>query len=84
MKLEGLTITQQNLHLLLPGKMSWMAKMYIDDHKTSVVEALRALYKNPTYAILEQESNKLWEYGPVALYEDMNDTAKSPQNPSSE
>ena len=80
MKLEGLTITQQNLHLLLPGQMSWMAKMYIDDHKTSVVEALRALYKNPTYAILEQESNKLWEYGPVALYEEMNDNAISAQS----
>ena len=65
----NLTIDQQNLHLLLPGKLSWMAKMYIDDHKTSVVDALRALYKSPTYANLEQESSKLWEYGPVALYE---------------
>mgnify|MGYP004445999063 CR=1 FL=1 len=52
----NLTIDQQNLHLLLPGKLSWMAKMYIDDHKTSVVDALRALYKSPTYASLEQEN----------------------------
>ena len=77
MNLENLTITQQNLHLLLPGKMSWMAKMYIDDHKTSVVEALRSLYKSSTYTSLEQESSKLWEYGPVALYEEMNDSAMS-------
>ena len=69
----NLTIDQQNLHLLLPGKLSWMAKMYIDDHKTSVVDALRALYKSPTYASLEQESSKLWEYGPVALYEVLNE-----------
>ena len=69
----NLTINQQNLHLLLPGKMSWMAKMYIDDHKTSVVEALRSLYKSSTYAALERESSKLWEYGPVALYEVFND-----------
>ena len=69
----NLTVNQQNLHLLLPGKMSWMAKMYIDDHKTSVVDALRALYKSPTYTALEQESSKLWEYGPVALYEMLND-----------
>lgn len=68
----NLTINQQNLHLLLPGKMSWMAKMYIDDHGTSVVDALRALYKSPTYAALEKESSKLWQYGPVALYEEMN------------
>ena len=69
----NLTIDQQNLHLLLPGKLSWMAKMYIDDHKTSVVDALRALYKSPTYTTLEQESSKLWEYGPVALYEVLNE-----------
>ena len=69
----NLTIDQQNLHLLLPGKLSWMAKMYIDDHKTSVVDALRALYKSSTYASLEQESSKLWEYGPVALYEVLNE-----------
>ena len=72
-----LTVNQQNLHLLLPGKMSWMAKMYIDDHKTSVVDALRALYKSPTYTALEQESSKLWEYGPVALYEMLNDKTLS-------
>ena len=65
----NLTINQQNLHLLLPGKLSWMAQMYIDDHKTSVGDAIRALYKSPTYAALDQESSKLWEYGPVALYE---------------
>lgn len=65
----NLDVTQKNLHLLLPGKMSWMAQMYIADHKTTVVEALRALYKSPTYAALEQEETKLWHYGPVALYE---------------
>ena len=69
----NLTINQQNLHLLLPCKMSCMANMYIDDHKTSVVEALRSLYKSSTYAALERESSKLWEYGPVALYEVFND-----------
>lgn len=64
-----LVITQDNVHLLLPGKMSWMAQMYIAEHRTSIVEALRALYKSPTYAALEQEETKLWHYGPVALYE---------------
>lgn len=73
----NLTINQENLHILLPGKLSWMAKMYIEDHETSVVEALRVLYKSPTYAALEQESSKLWEYGPVALYEELNDHAAS-------
>ena len=59
----NLTIDQQNLHLLLPGKLSWMAKMYIDDHKTSVVDALRALYKSPTYASLEQEKRSCGRMG---------------------
>ena len=65
----NLTIDQQNIHLLLPGKMSWMAKMYIEDYQTSVVDAIRTLYKSSIYTSLEQESSKLWEYGPVALYE---------------
>ena len=66
----NLTIDQNNVHLLLPGKMSRMAEMYIDDHESaSVVDALRALYRSRMYAELERESTKLWEYGPVALYE---------------
>ena len=65
----NLTITQKNIHLLIPGKMSWMAQMYMQDHKTSVVDAIRYIYKSPTYIALEQEKTKLWECGPVALYE---------------
>lgn len=62
-------INQDNLHLLLPGKLSWMTEMHMTDHNSSVVEALRALYQSPLYSDLECESTKLWHYGPVALYE---------------
>lgn len=66
----NLTITQQNVHLLLPSKLSWMATMLAEDKGVSIVEAMKILYSSETYARLEDESTKAWHLGPVALYED--------------
>ena len=66
----NLTITQQNVHLLLPSKLSWMATMLAEDKSVSIVEAMKILYSSETYARLEDESTKAWHLGPVALYED--------------
>lgn len=65
----NLNINQDNVHLLLPGKMSWMTQMHMNDHNSSVVEALHALYQSPLYSNLEREDTKFWHYGPVALYQ---------------
>lgn len=62
-------ITQDNLYLILPGKVSKMAVMYAEDFGVSIVEAIRRIYRSATYRDLENESTKLWHYGPVALYE---------------
>lgn len=62
-------ITQENLHLILPGKVSRMAVMYAEDFGVSISEALRKIYNSATYKELEREDSKLWHYGPVALYE---------------
>ncbi|MBD5216243.1 MAG: hypothetical protein HDS78_07000 [Bacteroidales bacterium] len=62
-------ITQNNLHLILPGKVSKMAVMYAENFGVSVVEALRRIYASATYRELENEESKLWHYGPVALYQ---------------
>ena len=35
----NLTITQENVHLLLPSKLSWMANMLAEDRGISIVEA---------------------------------------------
>lgn len=62
-------ITQQNLYLLLPGKVSKMAEMYAEDFNVPITDALQKIYQSETYKELEQEQTKLWHYGPVALYQ---------------
>ena len=66
----NLNITQQNLYLLLPSKMSWLANMLAEDKGISIVEAMKMLYTSSFYARLANESTKLWHLGPVALYEE--------------
>lgn len=46
-----------------------MAAMYAADFGVSILEALRRIYESATYRELEDESSKLWHYGPVALYQ---------------
>lgn len=64
-------ITQDNLYLLLPSKVSWIAGMLSEDTGASVVEALRRVYNSELYRKLEIEETKLWHEGPVALYEEL-------------
>lgn len=66
-------ITNKNLHLLLPGKVSLFAKIYVEEKGGSMLDALRMFYKSNTYKALEQEETKLWHYGPVALYEEFEE-----------
>ena len=62
-------ITQNNLYLILPGKVSKIASMYANDFGLTIIEALHLIYNSATYRELEDESTKLWHYGPVALYQ---------------
>ena len=66
----NLDITQDNLYLLLPSKVSLMTEMLCDDTNTSVVEATKRIYASDVYTQLEKEETKLWHLGPVALYEE--------------
>lgn len=66
----NLEVTQNNLFLFLPSKISWMADMLTDDKKISIAEAIRELYASNTYKLLEEEETKRWHWGPVALYQD--------------
>ncbi len=65
----NVNVNQSNLKAFLPGKIGWMAQMYIDDHKCSIVDAVKAIYASHLYKQLEKEETKLWHLGPVALYE---------------
>ena len=69
-----MSITQQNLYLLLPSKMSWLAMMLSEDKGISIVEAMKILYTSAFYTRLADESTKLWHLGPVALYEEYQDS----------
>lgn len=72
----NLEITNENLYLLLPGKVSRVAQMYANDQKLPIAEALCRFYRSDTYKKLEEESTKLWHLGPVALYEEFSDELK--------
>lgn len=65
----NLDITQDNLYLLLPSKVSLMTEMLCDDTGMSVIDATKHIYASPAYHQLEQEQTKMWHLGPVALYE---------------
>ena len=64
-------VTQDNLYLLLPSKVSWLADMLCADKHISVIEAMRQIYSSKMYKQLEQESSKRWHEGPVSLYQTM-------------
>lgn len=68
--LANLTITQDNLYLLIPSKLSWMANMLSEDKGVGIVDAMKALYSSEVYSKLKDESTKAWNFGPVALYEE--------------
>ena len=68
--LGNFEVTQKNVHLLIPSKLSWMANMLAEDKGISIVEAMKILYSSEVYARLEKESTKAWHLGPVALYEE--------------
>lgn len=70
-------ITDKNIYLILPGKVSKMAMMYASDFGISIKEALKRIYKSATYRALEKEDTKLWHLGPVALYQMFLENADS-------
>jgi len=67
----NLNVTQDNLYLFLPSKISWMADMLSEDKHVSIADAVKEIYASDTYRHLENEETKYWHLGPVALYENL-------------
>ena len=67
----NLDITQDNLYLILPSKVSRVAEMLAEDSGRSIVQAVKDIYLSDVYKRLEQESTKQWHLGPVALYQEI-------------
>ena len=73
----NLNVTQDNLYLLLPSKVSWMAEMLSEENNVCIADAVKDVYLSSTYNRLEKETTKLWHLGPVALYEEMKDATSN-------
>ncbi len=78
----NLDITNENLYLLLPGKISRIAQIYAHEHHVTLIEALRLFYHSDTYKKLADETTKLWHNGPVAIYQEFIDELKQKRNES--
>ena len=64
-------INQDNLHLLLPSKISWLASMLVEYKGMNITEAIKTIYSSKLYKKLKVESTKMWHLGPVALYQEL-------------
>lgn len=64
-------INQDNLHLLLPGKISWLVEYLHDDFGFTQKECLSRIYHSELYKKLSTERTKYWHLGPVDLYEEL-------------
>lgn len=64
-------INQKNLHLLIPGKVSWLVEYLRDDYGFSLQECLNRIYHSNVYKKLAKESTKYWYLSPVDLYEEL-------------
>ncbi len=64
-------ITQQNLHLLLPGKVSWLVEYLNADYHWTLSECLSRIYRSNLYKRLATENTKYWHLSPVDLYQEL-------------
>jgi hypothetical protein len=64
-------INQENLYLLLPSKVCWLASMLVENKGMSTIDSIKAIYTSNLYKRLKVESTKIWHLGPVALYQEL-------------
>lgn len=67
-------VTQANLHLLLPWKISGISELWARDLGVSPLEAMQRFYATPFYNQLADEATKYWHYSPEQLYQLMQIT----------
>lgn len=62
-------ITSETLYLILPGKVSHLARLISKHTGMPILDAIREVYSSNTYRELSCEETKLWHLGPVGLYD---------------
>ena len=51
-------ITQDNLYLLLPCKIGWLAQWMVEDKGIGIAEAINRIYRSNLFKKLSYESTK--------------------------
>ena len=64
-------INQDNLHLLLPGKICWLVEYLREDYGFTLQESLNRIYHSKLYKKLSTASTLYWHLGPVDLYNEL-------------
>lgn len=62
-------VTQQNVHLFIPDKVSKICGQLIRDYNMTVNQAIAKVYASKVYETLSRESSKLWQEGWVYIYQ---------------
>lgn len=61
-------ITQKNVHIFFPYKISKIALQISKDENIHILKAVEKFYKSKTAKLLADEATKLWQSGWVGLY----------------
>ena len=64
-------ITQDNLYMLLPLKIGWLAPWLSEDKGISLTEAINRVYRSKLYKKLSTASTLYWQLSPVDLYNEL-------------
>ena len=64
-------ITQDNLYMVLPLKIGWLAPWLSEDKGISLTDAINRIYHSKLYKKLSTESTQYWHLGPVDLYNEL-------------
>lgn len=62
-------ITQNNVRLFIPYKVSKICNYICENEKISPQQAIKKFYKTQTAHLLGKEDSKLWQLGWVCLYQ---------------
>ena len=63
-------ITQKNVHIFFPYKISKIAVQIAKTDNIPITQAVEKFYASKTAAVLADESTKLWQLGWVGLYDE--------------
>ena len=67
-------VTQKNVHLFIPSKVSKICSELARTENLSLNESILKFYNSSAYETLSRESSKLWQEGWVYVYQMMSNS----------